>query len=191
MSAQGSTIDPMWEVDAYERGSPMTLPSEKGKCKGRNFLTFSLTMSFSFWQIFYCLCLALYLHIMLSYNVYSYIVQVLNRVKDFSKISRKLCKNKYLCSLKTVWPSKSLSILILSFFSFLFFFSPSTLTDYVCMNPQGCCLVHSATFLWCGSYTIVAMIFPSHSSAHLPQALLLFTCFGQNIQLASIALSHS
>lgn len=43
MSAQGSAIDPVGEVDAYERGSRMTLPSEKGKCKGRNFLIFALT----------------------------------------------------------------------------------------------------------------------------------------------------
>lgn len=40
MSAQGSTIDPVWEVDACERGSQMTQLLKIWKCKGRNFLNF-------------------------------------------------------------------------------------------------------------------------------------------------------
>lgn len=39
------------------------------------------------------------------------------------------------------------------------------------MNAQGRCRVHSATFLWCGSYAAVAMILPSCSSAHLLKAV--------------------
>jgi len=48
MSAQGSTIDPVCGVDAYERGSWMTLPSEKGTRKDQNFLLLFLTLFLGF-----------------------------------------------------------------------------------------------------------------------------------------------
>lgn len=46
MSAQRRTIDPVYGVDAYERGSWLTLPSEKGKYEGKNFSCISLDFVF-------------------------------------------------------------------------------------------------------------------------------------------------
>lgn len=46
MSAQRSTIDPVYGVDAYEGGSRLALSSEKGKYEGKNFSCISLDFVF-------------------------------------------------------------------------------------------------------------------------------------------------
>lgn len=93
--------EPLIGVDGVSDDSAFT----KGKCEGRNFPGFSFTWSFNFLTN---ILLPLFGIVFIDDNVYSYIAQVSNCVKDFSKNFESFLKTNTYTLLKQFWFSKSL-----------------------------------------------------------------------------------